>query len=96
MTAGPSLDGKTSRERRCFLTSLPADPALLAWSIRAHRGIENRLHWMPDVTFRGDESRVRTGLAAEDFALPRHLALNPQRQEQTTTIGVKGTRLRRG
>src|SRR5262249_50097679 len=48
-----------TRERRYYLTSLPADPARIARAVRAHWGIENRLHWVLDLAFREDESRVR-------------------------------------
>lgn len=96
VTAERRVGETVSRETRYFLSSLPADAALLARSIRAHWGIENRLHWVLDVAFREDESRVRTGQAAENFAIVRHLALNLLRQERTAKIGVKAKRLKCG
>jgi predicted transposase YbfD/YdcC len=44
--------------------------------VRGHWGIENRLHWVLDVTFKDDLSRVRKGHGAKNMAVVRHFAIN--------------------
>jgi predicted transposase YbfD/YdcC len=83
-----------SVEARHYLSSLPADAALLARTIRSHWGVENRLHWVLDVTFHEDASRVRVGHAPENFAILRHYALNLLRQECSTRGSVATKRFR--
>lgn len=67
---------KTTHEVCFYITSLPADASWLAQAIRSHWGIENSLHWVLDVTFREDPSRIRTGHGPENMGLLRRLALN--------------------
>ncbi|MGF1494922.1 MAG: ISAs1 family transposase [Microcoleaceae cyanobacterium] len=89
-------EGKTTRELRYYISSLPPDAQRLAQSIQTHWSIENPLHWVLDVAFREDECRIRTGYAPENFTLLRHLALSTLNQEKTAKVGIKNKRLRAG
>jgi predicted transposase YbfD/YdcC len=69
----------TSKEIVFGVTSLPADlagPEHLNFYEREHRCVENRLHWVRDVTFREDSSQLRTGTAPRAMASFRNLAVN--------------------
>ena len=70
------IQGKTSVERRFYLSSLPADAARLLTAIRAHWTVENRLHWCMDVAFADDQMRARTKHAAHNLAILKHITLN--------------------
>jgi predicted transposase YbfD/YdcC len=83
-----------STEARHYLTSLPADAALLNQVIRSHWGIENRLHWVLDLAFHEDASRVRADHAPENLAIIRHLALNLLRRDPTRRIGLANSRFK--
>ena len=73
--------GAVTAEPRYHLSSLPPDAAALGRAVRAHWGIENRLHWVLDVAFGEDQSRFRTGSGPENFAIVRHFALNLLRRD---------------
>jgi predicted transposase YbfD/YdcC len=87
---------KVSAESRYYISSLPGDAQQLLWAVREHWGIENRVHWVLDIAFREDESRVRKGHGQQNLATMRQMALNLLRQETTSKGGVKAKRLRAG
>ena len=67
----------TSRtETRYFISSRALSPQEAATVVREHWAIENRLHWVLDVTFADDQSRLRKGHGARNMATVRHFALN--------------------
>ena len=57
-----------------------------------HWGIENELHWVLDVTFREDASRVRERNAARNLALLRKIALNLARADGSLKASLRGKR----
>ena len=63
-------------ERRCYISSRNLTAKAFAEAARAHCGIENGLHWVLDVQFKEDQSRLRRGHGATNMAMVRHLALN--------------------
>ena len=71
-----TLHGKTSLEHRYYLSSSSKDAEYLLRATRQHWGIENSLHWVLDISFREDESRIRRDFAAQNAATLRHIALN--------------------
>jgi len=87
-------NGKTTTERRYFISSLPPDVEILAHAIRGHWGIENNLHWVLDVTFREDHSRVRMDHGAENFAIIRHLSLNILNSDISPKVSIRRKRKR--
>ncbi|MDR1347047.1 MAG: ISAs1 family transposase, partial [Prevotellaceae bacterium] len=88
--------GETGKETRLYISSLQADAGLINRSVRAHWGVENSLHWVFDVGFNEDNSRKRTGFAAQNYSLLNRIALNLLKNEKTTKVGVRGKRLKAG
>jgi predicted transposase YbfD/YdcC len=88
------IGGKSAVERRCYLSSLPPEAKRIGQRIRAHWEIENSLHWVLDMAFDEDRSRVRSGHAAETLAIIRRFALNLLKQDNTCSLGIKNKRLK--
>lgn len=83
---------RVSVETRYYISSLESEAQRLLGAARSHWGIENSLHWVLDVSFREDESRVRVGNAPENLATMRHAALNLLRQDRQSRISIKAKR----
>lgn len=81
-------------EERYYLSSLPADAKLLNEVARSHWAVENSLHWVLDVTFHEDSSRIKKAHAPENFGLLRRLALCLLKQEGSAKRSIRGKRLR--
>jgi len=84
------IDETITTERRYFLSSLPLNVTRFSNAVRSHWGVENQLHWILDVQFNEDQSRARTGHAAENLATLRRLALNLLKRDTTRKRGIKG------
>lgn len=87
---------RETTENRFYISSrmLSASEALQA--SRDHWSIENELHWVLDIVFREDDSRVRAGNAAANFSMLRQLALSLLKQRTEAKCGIQGRRLMAG
>nr|WP_180902573.1 MULTISPECIES: ISAs1 family transposase [unclassified Martelella] len=73
-------NGATSLSRRYYLTSARLTAAPFARAVRAHWGVENRLHWVMDVVFHDDLMRLRTENGPANMATIRHAPINIVKQ----------------
>ena len=87
---GVTGSGKVEAEIRYFLSSCRDDATVLVQAIRRH--IENGLHWVLDVTFREDDSRVRDRTAARNLAILRKIAINLMGRDRTPRISMRARR----
>jgi predicted transposase YbfD/YdcC len=86
---------EATTEFRYYIGSKEAPAANYASYIRGHWGIENGLHWVLDVSFDEDRSRMRTDHSAENMGLLRRLALSLLKQHKKKG-SVRGKRLQSG
>lgn len=91
-----SLNGqsKADTEIRYFLSSSAVETSVLAQAIRRHWSIENSLHWVLDVNFREDDSRMRDPTAVRNMALLRKIALNLVSRDRSTKASLRAKRKR--
>ena len=92
-----TLNGKTSTERRYFISSHSGKQAQkLATLIRNHWRVENELHWTLDVSFNEDQCRVRIENAAENLSRIRRISLILLKNDTTCKLGIKSKRAKAG
>lgn len=92
------MAGKTTFERRFFISSLAPQAAHIARAVRNHWRVENNLHWTLDVVFNEDDSRVRKDHAPENMAMIRHTVLNMLNKAKGTfkNVSIKALRKKAG
>jgi len=76
VAARAELKDRSRFETRYYVASATLSAARAAEAVRGHWAIENRLHWVLDVTFGDDQSRLRKGHGAINMAIVRHFAIN--------------------
>ena len=89
-------ESETTAEIRYFLSSREAKDEVLEDAARQHWSIENSLHWVLDVTFNEDQSRVRDETAASNWAVLRKMALNLLKSDSEADTSIKGRRKQAG
>ena len=87
---------KIETSTRYFISSWQASAPEFLQAIRDHWQIENGLHWVLDVAFCEDDSRIRKDHAPANVTLLRHIAVNLLKQEKTAKIGISNKRKRAG
>jgi predicted transposase YbfD/YdcC len=86
------IKGKSTIERRYYLSSLPLNAQRFGLAVRSHWGVENCLHWSLDVTFREDDSRARTRNAAQNLATMRRFVLNLVKKDNSKKASIRSKR----
>ena len=90
------IDGEETIKTRFYISSLEANAKKILKATRQHWSIENGLHWVLDIAFNEDRSRVRKDHAPANLAVLRHMAVNLLKQEVTAKGGIKAKRLQAG
>lgn len=93
------LADRTTKDTRYFITSRAAKPKALLHASRSHWAIENSLHWVLDMSFGEDYSRIRKGNAPLNMAILKHIAINMIRNFKTlhpSRQSLKGLRKHAG
>lgn len=83
---------KRTTETRYYISSLPMNAEQFGHAVRTHWSVENSLHWTLDMTFREDDSRMRTGYSAENFAMMRRIALGLVKRDTQSKRSLKRRR----
>lgn len=80
--------GKESLQYRYYISSAQLDTEKFANAVRAHWGIENKLHWVLDTAMKEDASQIYRGNGPENLACARHIGLNMMRAEKTKKVSI--------
>lgn len=88
--------GQKEYQERYYISSLKQQAGRINDAVRSHWGIETKLHWVLDIAFREDDSRVRKGHADENLAIARHIAINKLKNEDSCKRGIKAKRKKAG
>ena len=80
--------GKETTETRWYISSLSLDAEQSLYAVRNHWQVES-MHWMLDMTFREDESRIRKGRGALAFNVMRKIAMGMFKQDETKSASIK-------
>jgi len=91
-----SPDDWRDGEVRYFIMSFTSDAERFGTAVRQHWDIENSLHWVMDMTFREDESRIQKDDGAENFSWLRRLAISLLKNNETQKGSIRNKRLRAG
>jgi len=83
---------KRSTETRYYISSLAMNAKQFGHAVRTHWSVENNLHWTLDMTFREDDSRMRSGYSAENFAMMRRIALTLVKRDTQSKRSLKRRR----
>ncbi len=87
------LAERTTIGRRYYRLSRSLHARDLGEAVRSHWGIENQVHWVLDVTFHEDQSRIRQGAAAAHMSVLRHIALNVVRHHPRKRLSIRTRQL---
>ena len=84
-----TIGNKTSTEKRFFISSMEPKARHFANAVREHWAIENSLHWVLNVSFREDDSRIRRDYSSENISVFRHIVLNALRNDKKGKKSIK-------
>ena len=90
------IGGKVSSQTRYYISSLSGDAKRTLAAVRGHWEVENSVHWVLDVCFGEDDSRVRKGNGAENLTALRRMALNMLKRESALRVGIAAKRKKAG
>lgn len=89
------IKGQLAEEKRYYISSLPANTQMLSKAIRQHWGVENKLHWVLDICFNDDQSRIRKGNAPRNIAIIKKTVMNLLQMIKKTSPRISLKRMRK-